>query len=146
MDTYVHTHAYTHTHTHSLTHLLTHALTPSHPHIHSRSRSRSLSLSHAQCLAHTVALPERMALCLCVQRKSKHEKRLETKWEGGLVPSKRARSVGQSSRSRTSLSSLGRMQLLKLRDTVIGMQPSGRKPEEIEGELKYGPLAQQQSM
>jgi hypothetical protein len=38
------------------------------------------------------------------------------------------------------------MQLLDLRTTIIGMQASGRTHEVIEGELKYGPLAQQQSM
>ena len=58
-----------------------------------------------------------------------------------------ARSIGGPEFSIAHVaSSLWRMQLRKLRDTVSIMQPSGRKPEEIEGELKYGPLAQQQSM
>jgi hypothetical protein len=38
-----------------------------------------------------------------------------------------------------------RMQLLDLNERIIGMQRSGRTPEEIEGELEYGRLAQQQS-
>jgi len=37
------------------------------------------------------------------------------------------------------------MQLLDLNERIIGMQRSGRTPEEIEGELEYGRLAQQQS-
>ena len=58
-----------------------------------------------------------------------------------------ARSIGGPEFSIAHVaSSLWRMQMRNLRATVIGMQPSGRTPEEIEGELKYGPLAQQQSM
>jgi hypothetical protein len=46
----------------------------------------------------------------------------------------------------TRLGGRALMQLLELRTTIIGMQASGRTHEVIEGELKYGPLAQQQSM
>jgi hypothetical protein len=66
---------------------------------------------------------------------------------GGRAGTVQARSIGGPEFSIAHVGwSLGRVQLRKLRERVIGMQPSGRKPEVIERELEYGPLAQQQSM